>query len=71
MEWLVWLGAGLTAAGLILIGWCIRTAFRVRKANLPDEEMRARLQRVVVLNMVALLVSALGLMSVVIGVFLA
>ncbi len=71
MEWLVWIGAGLTAIGLVLIGWCIRTAFRVRKSSLPDEEMRARLQKVVVMNMVALLISALGLMSVVLGVFLA
>jgi uncharacterized membrane protein YqjE len=34
-------------------------------------ETRARLQRIVFLNMGALLISALGLMSVVMGVFLA
>ena len=71
MEWLVWLGAGLTAVGLILIAYCIAAALRVRRARLPDEEMRARLQRIVYLNMGALLLSALGLMSVVLGVFLA
>ena len=71
MEWLVWVGAGLTAVGLVLIAYCIAAALRVRRAALPDEEMRARLQRIVFLNMGALMLSALGLMSVVLGVFLA
>lgn len=71
MEWLVWIGAGLTAIGLVIIGYCIASAIRLRRATLPDMEKRARLQRVVFLNMGALLLSALGLMSVVLGVFLA
>ena len=71
MEWLVWLGAGLTAVGLVIIAYCIASAVRVRRANLPDLETRARLQRIVYLNMGALLISALGLMSVVLGVMLA
>lgn len=70
MVWLVWIGAGLTAAGLVLIGYCIGAALRVRRSDLPDDQMRARLQRVVFINMGALLLSALGLMSVVLGVFL-
>lgn len=71
MEWLVWVGAGLTAVGLVVIAYCIAAALRVRRAGLPDVEMRARLQRIVFLNMGALLLSALGLMSVVLGVVLA
>ena len=71
MEWLVWLGAGLTGVGLVIIGYCIAAAVRVRRSGLPDVEMRARLQRIVFLNMGALLLSALGLMCVVLGVFLA
>jgi hypothetical protein len=71
MEWLVWIGAGLTAAGLAMIGYCIFSALRVRKAGLPDDQMRARLQRIVFLNMAALMLSALGLMSVIFGVMLA
>ncbi|PIV73470.1 MAG: hypothetical protein COW55_12920 [Rhodobacteraceae bacterium CG17_big_fil_post_rev_8_21_14_2_50_65_11] len=71
MEWLVWVGAGLTAVGLVVIAYCIAAALRVRRAGLPDVEMRDRLQRIVFLNMGALLLSALGLMSVVLGVFLA
>ena len=71
MVWLGWVGAGLTLAGLVLIGYCIAAALRVRRAGLADEETRARLQRIVFINMGALLLSALGLMSVVLGVFLA
>ena len=55
----------------MLIGYCIAAALRVRRAGLADEETRARLQRIVFINMGALLLSALGLMSVVLGVFLA
>ena len=71
MEWLVWIGTALALTGLLALGYCIVAAVRVKRANLPDEEMRARLQRVVTLNMGALLLSVLGLMSVVLGVFLA
>jgi hypothetical protein len=42
-----------------------------RRAGLPEADMRAALQKVVVLNMVALAVSFLGLMLVVAGVILA
>ncbi len=71
MEWLVWIGAGLTATGLVIIGFCIASALRVRKADLPDDQMRDRLQRIVFMNMGALMLSAFGLMSVILGVFLA
>lgn len=71
MEWLVWLGAALTAVGLVIIAYCIAAALRVRRSGLPDDEMRARLPRIVFFNMGALLLSALGLMSVVMGVLLA
>mgnify|MGYP003650703649 FL=1 len=71
MEWLVWIGAGLTLVGLVMIGYCIVSALRVRKAGLPDDQMRARLQRIVFLNMGALLLSAFGLMAVILGVMLA
>jgi len=71
MEWLVWIGAGLTVAGLIIIGYCIVAALRARKSGLPDDQMRARLQRIVFLNMGALMLSAFGLMAVILGVMLA
>ena len=70
MELLVWIGAGLTLVGLLGLVWCIVLAFRARRSGLPDDEVRARLQRVVALNLGALAVSALGLMAVIVGIFL-
>lgn len=71
MEWLVWIGAALTLAGVAGLVWCIVLAMRAKRAGLPDAEMRAALQRVVIWNMAALAVSGLGLMCVVFGVFVA
>ena len=71
MEWLVWIGAALTLAGVAGLVWCIVLAMRAKRAGLPDAEMRAALQRVVIWNMAALAVSGLGLMCVVFGVFAA
>jgi hypothetical protein len=70
MELLVWIGAGLTLLGLLGLVWCIVLAVRARRSGLPDDEVRARLQRVVALNLGALAVSALGLMAVIVGIFL-
>lgn len=70
MQILVWAGAALTGVGLIMISYCIAAALRVRRSGASDEEMRVRLQRVVLLNMVALMIAALGLMAVVSGVIL-
>ncbi|MCB2095870.1 MAG: hypothetical protein H6901_01875 [Rhodobacteraceae bacterium] len=71
MEWLVWIGTAVTVAGLAGLIWCIIGVARARRAGLPDAQLRARLQRAVALNLGALLLSALGLMMVVVGVFLA
>ncbi len=71
MDWLIWVGAALTLLGVAGLVWCIVLAMRAKRAGLPDADMRATLQRVVVLNMAALAVSGLGLMCVVFGVFLA
>lgn len=70
MEVLVWIGAALTLAGIAGLAWCIVLAMRLRKAGLPDDALRARLQRLVLLNLGALAVSALGLMAVVMGIAL-
>jgi hypothetical protein len=70
MEFLVWIGAGLTLLGLLGLVWCIVLAIRARRSGLSEDEMRARLQRVVALNLGALAVSALGLMAVIVGIFL-
>ena len=70
MEWLVWVGAAVSVAGLAGLVGCIIIVARAKKQNLPDEAMRARLQKVVPLNMGALLLSAFGLMMVVTGIML-
>jgi len=66
---LIWIGAAATLAGLGAIVWCIAA---VRKARRMGDEaaLRARMQRVMVVNMGALAASTLGLMLVVLGIFL-
>ena len=71
MEALIWTGAALTLIGLVGLVACIVIAMRARKEGLDDDQMKARLQKVVALNLGALAVSAIGLMTVVLGVFLA
>lgn len=70
MDVLIWIGAVVTLAGVALLLWCILAIARARKAGLPDADLRVKLQRVVVLNFGALLLSAIGLMMVVIGIVL-
>lgn len=70
MEWLIWIGAALSLAGLAGLVWCILAVMRARRRNLEDAELRAVVQRMVPLNMGALLGSVLGLMLVILGIFL-
>jgi hypothetical protein len=70
MPILVYIGTALALAGLLALAWCIWAAVSAKRAGLPDADLRARLQRIVTINMGALLVSVLGLMTVVLGVFL-
>ncbi|WP_299837594.1 hypothetical protein [uncultured Jannaschia sp.] len=70
MAALIWIGAGLTLAGLATLAWCILVALRARRAGLEGAAMEARLRRLVALNLGALAVSAIGLMLVVTGVIL-
>ncbi len=68
MQALIWIGAAVTLAGLGGLGWCILSVIRARRAGLPDEALRARLQRIVVWNLGALFLSVIGLMLVVVGI---
>lgn len=70
MEYLIWVGAAVSLLGMVGIFYCIFLALKAKRANLPEAEMRARLQRVVLLNMAALLLSMVGLMMVVAGIIL-
>jgi hypothetical protein len=70
MDILIWVGAAVSLAGLAGIIWCILAIAKARRAGLDDAGLRARLQRVVTINLAALFVSVIGLMMVVIGVML-
>jgi hypothetical protein len=70
MQGLVWAGALVSLIGVAGLVYCVMRALRVRRSGMSDEAMRAALQQVVVVNMGALAVSALGLMLVVLGIFL-
>ncbi len=70
MGWLVLLGTAMAVVGIGLLGYCIYSAFSIKKTGLEDAEMRQQLQKIVAINMGALLLSVLGLMCVVLGVFL-
>lgn len=68
MDWLIWIGTCLSLLGVGGLFWCIALAMKARRAGLDDAAMRGRLQQVVIYNMAALGVSALGLMLVVAGI---
>ena len=70
MEILIWAGAGVTVLGLAGLVWCILKVAAARRAGLSDDDLRARLQRIVVLNLGALLLSAFGLAMVIAGIAL-
>ncbi len=70
MQILIVAGAIISLAGVGGLIYCVLRAWRARRSGLPDEAMRAELQRIVLINMAALGVSALGLMLVVLGILL-
>lgn len=70
MEILIWIGAAISVAGLVGLVWCIVQVARAKREKLSDEDMRARIQKVVPINMAALFLSVIGLMLVVIGILL-
>ena len=70
MEILVWSGAAVTLAGFGGIIWSILAVFRAKKAGFDDAGLRARLNRILPVNLGALLLSVIGLMMVVVGILL-
>lgn len=71
MEYLIWTGALVSLIGVAGLVYCIVIAARAKRAGLDDDALRARLQKVVAINLGALFISAIGLMMVVIGVIFA
>lgn len=70
MTYLIAPGVALTLAGLIGLIWCILQVVKAKRAGLDDDALKARLQSIVIYNMGALLLSAIGLMMVVVGMLL-
>ena len=70
MEIVVWSGAALSALGIVGIIYSIVAVTRAKRANLPDVELRARISRILPVNLGALFVSMIGLMTVIVGVML-
>ena len=70
MEILVWIGAAVSLLGLAGLLWCILRVARAKRAGLEDDALRAEVQKVVPLNMGALMLSVLGLMMVILGISL-
>ncbi len=68
---LIWIGATLTILGMIGIIVSIIMVTRAKRAKLEDAEMRARIGKILPLNMGALFVSMIGLMMVIVGIVLA
>ena len=70
MAYLIPAGAFITLLGLAGLLWCIFKVNRARKGGASDEELRAVMQEIVPANLAALLLSALGLIVVVVGIML-
>ncbi len=70
MGGLIWAGASVTLLGLAGLVWCIVSVARARKAGLDEAALKARLQKVIALNLGALGLSVIGLMMVVLGIAL-
>ena len=71
MDWLILPGAFLSVLGLVGLIASVVKIVRAKKAGLDDDALRARLGRVMALNMGSLFLSVIGLMMVVIGVLMA
>ena len=70
MQYLIWGGAAVTLISVAMLGWCVVLALRVRRAALDEAATRAALQKVLIWNMAAIGLAAMGLMAVVTGVIL-
>lgn len=70
MDLLVGLGAVISVIGIVGIVLSILQVRRAKRDATSDEELRAKIQSVLPLNLGAFLLSVLGLMCVVVGVLL-
>ena len=70
MEWIIWCGAALSILGLVGVIYCIVSAMKLRKRLGATEELRTALMKLLPVNLGALMLSILGLVAIVAGIFL-
>ncbi len=68
MAALIWIGAGISALGLVGIVLSAVRVMRARRAGLSDAELREAIRKALPLNLGAFLLSVLGLMAVIVGI---
>ncbi len=70
MENLIWIGTVISVIGLAGILLSIGRVIRAKKENLPDDEMRDRISKILPINLGSLFLSVIGLMMVILGISL-
>ena len=70
MDWLAISGIAICLVGLAGIIHSLVRAMRLRRATLPDPELRGELLRLVPVNVGSLLLAVLGLCMLVLGLML-
>lgn len=68
MDWLIWVGTAISLVGLAGLILSIIKVAKLKKQSLPDEELRAAVQKVMPLNLGSLFLSVIGLMVVMVGI---
>lgn len=70
MDLLIPIGAVISIIGIVGIAFSIVQVRRAKRTAANEDELRAKIQAILPLNLGAFLVSVIGLMCVVIGVIL-
>ena len=68
MQYLIWIGTVISVIGLAGILFSIVRVMKAKKEDLTDEEMRARISKILPVNLGALFLSVIGLMMVILGI---
>ncbi|MGR3363965.1 MAG: hypothetical protein ACU0CY_07255 [Maritimibacter harenae] len=71
MEIMIYIGAAISVVGLVGLILSALRVMRAKKAGLDDDGLREAVRRAMILNFGALMLSAFGLILVVVGVILA
>lgn len=68
MQYLIWIGTVISVIGLGGILFSIARVMKAKKEELSDEDMRARISKILPINLGALFLSVIGLMMVILGI---